>query len=70
MILEFSLYPLASLVWVWAMGQVATGTDARRSGPIEVLGRKSYQTKVHQDASNPADGQQNQAIGRIKGGLN
>jgi transposase len=26
--------------------------------------------KVHQDASNPAGGQQNQAIGRTKGGLN
>ena len=26
--------------------------------------------KVHQDGSNPAGGQQNQAIGRTKGGLN
>jgi hypothetical protein len=26
--------------------------------------------KVHQDASNPVGGQQNQAIGRTKGGLN
>lgn len=30
----------------------------------------SSHIKVHQDASNPAGGQQNQAIGRTKGGLN
>jgi transposase len=30
----------------------------------------SSHVKVHQDASNPAGGQQNQAIGRTKGGLN
>ena len=30
----------------------------------------STHIKVHQDAANPAGGQQNQAIGRTKGGLN
>jgi len=34
------------------------------------LARSARHVKVHQDASNPAGGQQNQAIGRTKGGLN
>jgi transposase len=46
---------------------------------LRVLARKAHgrlrfldasHIKVHQDASNPAGGQQNQAIGRTKGGLN
>jgi transposase len=46
---------------------------------LQVLARKAQgrlrfldasHIKVHQDASNPAGGQQNQAIGRTKGGLN
>jgi len=46
---------------------------------LQVLARKAKgklrfldasHIKVHQDASNPAGGQQNQAIGRTKGGLN
>lgn len=40
----------------------------RARGKIRFL--DATHIKVHQDASNPAGGQQNQAIGRTKGGLN
>ena len=42
-IMEFSLYPLAALVWGWALGQVVAGVGARRSGSVTVLGCQSYQ---------------------------
>jgi hypothetical protein len=35
-IMEFSLYPVAALVWSWTMGQVATGMGARRSRSVEI----------------------------------
>ena len=40
----------------------------RATGTLRFL--DASHIKVHQDASNPAGGQQNQAIGRTKGGLN
>ena len=40
----------------------------RATGALRFL--DASHIKVHQDASNPAGGQQNQAIGRTKGGLN
>jgi len=40
----------------------------RAAGALRFL--DASHIKVHQDASNPAGGQQNQAIGRTKGGLN
>jgi transposase len=40
----------------------------RAHGTLE--GLDATHIKVHQDASNPAGGQQNQAMGRTKGGLN
>ena len=40
----------------------------KASGKLRFL--DASHIKVHQDGSNPAGGQQNQAIGRTKGGLN
>ena len=42
-IMEFGLYPLAALVWVWALDPVVAGIGARRSRSVAVLGCQSYQ---------------------------
>lgn len=51
---------------LWA--RVFKGLSRRARGVLYFL--DASHIKVHQDASNPAGGQQHQAIGRTKGGLN
>lgn len=56
----------------WAQeGVWAAILDVLAEGAIGSLGHlDSSHVKVHQDGSNPAEGQQNQCLGRTKGGLN
>ena len=65
---EFGLHALAPVVSVWAVGQNPGALARQATGTLRFL--DASHIKVHQDASNPAGGQQNQAIGRTKGGLN
>ena len=51
-------------LWDQLLAVLASGAEGR----LRFL--DASHVKVHQDASNPAGGQQNQAIGRTKGGLN
>lgn len=44
--------------------------DLARDGEGSLRHLDSSHVKVHQDAANPAGGQQNQCLGRTKGGLN
>ncbi len=62
--LEFGLHPLAALVPMRAVGPSAEGPGAEGKRDVALPGC------LHQDASNPAGGQQHQAMGRTKGGLN
>jgi len=63
--LDLCLYPLATLVFGGIVEQIIAGAGSQGTRDIALFGRQPYQ-----DASNPAGGQQNQAIGRTKGGLN
>lgn len=51
---------------LWA--KILTALARQATGTLRFL--DASHIKMHQDASNPAGGQQNQAIGRTKGGLN
>jgi transposase len=65
---ELGLHSLASLVSGRTLDEVAGGTARNAQGKLRFL--DASHVKVHQEASNPAGGQQNQAIGRTKGGFN
>lgn len=67
-VMAFGLYSLAALVSCWAVGEATSGFGTEGARPIALFGCQPH-IKVHQGASNPADGQKNQAIGRTKDGL-
>lgn len=66
--LEFGVHSLAALVSVRIVDASVALLTRQAQGKLRFL--DASHVKVHQDASNPAGGQQNQAIGRTKGGLN